>query len=83
MSAHRNKEAPSRAVGVRCGNKEVGTAYDAEVDIDIDEEGEADGVVLPIGEAFRASTGVSVHMPVGHFISMIMVMNGHPALLSQ
>ena len=80
MSAHGNEEVPSRAVGIQCGIKEVGTAYDAELNIDIDEEGEADGVVLPIEETFRTSTGVSVHMPVGRSISTIMVMNGHPAL---
>ena len=53
LSAHRNEEAPSRAVGAQRGNKEVGTAHNAELDIDIDEEGEADGVLLSIEEAFR------------------------------
>ena len=53
LSAHRNEEAPSRAVGAQRGNKEVGTAHDAELDIDIDEEGEAGGVLLSIEEAFR------------------------------
>lgn len=63
LAAHSDEEAAARAGGVGGGDGEVRAADDAELGAGVDDEREADGVLLAAQEALRAVDRVEASKP--------------------